>query len=121
MSRNFTNQTLIEMRLTIPTTDLEAALKAVFLRRPSKKAMLSLTAIDGMLILESDNNAGAARVPVEQSGQVILPAKTFRDVLDTYKGVPELRVEADAGGLRINAFKISVSSWNPSPTRPAGF
>lgn len=109
------------MKLTVPTIGLEAALKAVFRRMPTKKAMLSLTAIDGMLILEWEDNAGVALVPVEQIGQVTLSAKTFRKILDTYKGVPELRVEADAGGLSINAFKISVASWNPSPVRPAGF
>ena len=109
------------MKITIKTKDVEAALKAVFARVPGKKAVLTITAIDGRLLLESANNAGAMSVTVEQAGQVTLPAKTFRKVLDTYAGAPELRLEADASGLRINAFKMPVTSWNPTPALPSGF
>lgn len=58
---------------------------------------------------------------IEREGQVSLPAKTFRKVLDTYAGVAELQIDGSAEGLKINAFKMPVLSWNPTPTQPAGF
>ncbi len=109
------------MKLTIKTTDVETTLKAVFPRMPTKKAVLTITAIDGKLIMESDNNGGAVEAAVEREGQVSIPAKTFRKVLDTYAGVAELQIDGSAEGLKINAFKMPVASWNPTPARPPGF
>ena len=109
------------MKLRLKTTDVESTLKAVFARMPTKKAVLTITAIDGKFILESGNNSGAVEVAIEREGQVSLPAKTFRKVLDTYTGGAELQIDGSAEGLKINAFKMPVASWNPTPARPPGF
>ena len=109
------------MKLTIKPSQVEIALKAVFPRMPTKKAVLTITAIDGNLILGSASNRGAVETVIERPGQLQVPAQTFRKVLDTFAGVPELQIEGSANGLKINTFKMPVTAWNENPTRPPGF
>ena len=99
------------MNLTIETTELEKLLKSVFPRVPPKKAVLRLTASDGSLVLQSgDVSAGTSLVQIAREGDVSLPAKTFRQIVATYKGTPSLEIEGGYGELRLNSLRIPVSS-----------
>ena len=86
---------------------------------PPKKDQLTITAVHGKLILQSKNAGSACAANIITEGEVILPAKTFRQVLDTFAGAPELDIEASSKGLNLNLFKMPVSSFNPAPSFPS--
>jgi len=105
------------VRFSLSATGLEKLLKQIFPRVPAKNAMLCLTAMNGKLRLRSGANEAEGPADTKGQGQVTLPAKTFRKVLDTDRGTPILELEASNAGLKLNAFKMPVSSWNASPSR----
>lgn len=107
------------MKLTIATTEVETLMKRVFTRMPPKKDMLTITAVDGKLILQSKSVGSVCAANIIAQGEVKLPAKTFRQVLDTFSGAPELNIEASSAGLSLNLFKMPVSSFNPAPSVPS--
>lgn len=107
------------MKLTIATPELETLMKRVFPRMPPKNDPLTITAVGGKLILQSKNAGSACSAKVTAQGEVKLPAKTFRQVLDTFAGAPELNIEASSAGLCLNLFKMPVSSFNPAPAVPS--
>ena len=107
------------MKLTILTTEVETVMKTVFPRMPPKKDLLTITAVGGKLIFQSKTAGSACAANIITQGEVILPAKTFRQVLDTFAGAPELDIEASNNGLCLNLFKMPVSSFNPTPSVPS--
>ena len=56
---------------------------------------------------------------IRSEGAVVLIAKNFRDVLDTYKRTPELTFEGGPDGLKINItyFRTSRQTRCPSALR----
>lgn len=109
------------MKFTIHTNEVRTALKTVIARSRGKKAFLTITATDGKLIIKCGDNAWSSNTSIEGQGQLEVPAKVFQNVLDTYAGKPELQLEADASGLRLESLRMPATSWNPTPTMPSGF
>ena len=109
------------MNATIATTELQRLMKGTFFRVPTKSAVLTLTAIEGRLILCSGTGGASTAAAVTSPGEVTVSAKTFRKVLDTYEGTASVVLTASAAGLCINSFKMPISSWNPAPLVPDGF
>jgi hypothetical protein len=54
-------------------------------------------------------------------GAVTLPAKSFRELLKTYKGTRFLTFEGGPDGLRIQTFRMPVLRYDPHPKAPADF
>jgi DNA polymerase III sliding clamp (beta) subunit (PCNA family) len=103
------------MNLTIAPTQLESLTKAACSGRPKKKDNLTLTAINNRLSVECNGVVAVSDATVRVQGAVTLHAKSFRKVLDTFKGTPLLEIEASVDGLRIQNFRMGVVSYNPQP------
>ncbi len=101
--------------VTISTSVLAGLIRKVFPAIPPKKEMLKITAGDGQMIFQSTRGIASCGAFVEGAGEWSVPARTFRQVLDSFQGTPMVTLEADATGLRLNSFKMPVSHWNPTP------
>lgn len=108
------------LQVKLKAAAMQAVMKKVFPRAPVKKAVLSVTVKGGRLSLQSGTQEASIAVDSQGQGQFALPAPAFANLLSTYPGETMLELEASGAGLRVNSFRTTVSSWNPSPTLPAG-
>ena len=81
------------MNFTIAPTQLESMIKAACSARTKKKANLTLTAVKNRVSVECNGVVAVSDAMVRVQGAVTLHAKSFRKVLDTYKGTPLLEIE----------------------------
>ena len=109
------------MKFKISPAELQPILKRAFLKAPTKKTLMTITAFEGKVYCETQNAGSSGPAEVTAPGQVVLPAKAFRLVIDTYKTVPSIEIEGSAAGLRINSFKMPLTSWSPAAKVPAAF
>ena len=109
------------MKFKISPAELHPLLKRAFQKAPGKKTPITITALDGKVYCESSDAATFGLAEVIVPGQVILPAKAFRQIIETYKSVAFIEFEGSAAGLRINSFKMPITSWNPVSKVPACF
>ncbi len=108
------------MRFTLATNEFISLLKRAIPHPPSKKTALKLTALNGRLYLLCGHDSANMELAIASHGEVTVSAKTFRQVLASYQGTPTIEFEASKDGLRLNAFRMSVSNWSGSPQRPTG-
>ncbi len=101
--------------VTVPASMLGELIRKVFPAVPPQKEMLKITAGDGQITFQSTRGTASCGAFVVGAGEWSVPARTFRQVLDSFKGTPSVTLEADATGLKLNSFKMPVSHWNPPP------
>ena len=109
------------MKLTISDVELAKMAKAVFTRAPNKKANVTLTAVEGSLILRSALGGTMQGAIITAAGEVVVPAQAFVKVVESFRGTGFIEINAGADGLRLNSFKMPVLSWNPVPMMPEEF
>lgn len=109
------------MRFKIIPAELLLLMKPVFLKAPRKTTSLTITAIEGQVYLETPDSGAFGPAEVLTSGQVVLPAKSFRQIVETYKSAPMIEIEGSSAGLRINSFKMPLTAWNPKAQVPDSF
>lgn len=109
------------MKLTISAVQLHQMVKAVFPRVPQKKALVTVTLVDGSLILQTKDAGTVLGVISTANGEVIVSAKAFCGVVGTFQGTDFIEIEGSSDGLKFNAFKMPVLAWNPAPTMPKEF
>ena len=109
------------MKFKISPAELQPILKRAFLKAPTKTTLMTITAFGGKVYCESLNAGSPGPAEVSAPGQVVVPAKAFRLVIDSYKTVPFIELEGSAGSLRINSFKMPLTSWSPVAKVPASF
>ena len=106
------------MKFTIAPLQLESLIKAACSARTKKKDNLTITALKNRLSVECNGVAAASDANVSVKGAVTVPAKSFRKVLDTFKGTPLLEFEGSAEGLRIQNFRMGIVSYDSNPKQP---
>ena len=109
------------MHFKISQADLQSLLKRAFSKAPGKKTQLTITALDGNVYCETSDAGAFGPAVIIAPGQVALPAKAFRQIIDTYKTVASIEIEGSAISLRINSFKMPLTSWTPVAKVPASF
>lgn len=109
------------MKFKISPAELQPILKRSFLKAPGKMSLLTITAFEGKVYCESLNAGSSGPAEVSAPGQAVVPAKAFRQLIDTYKTVAVIEIEGSAAGLRINSFKMPLTSWSPATKVPAAF
>ena len=107
------------MKFTIAPAQLESLIKAASSARTKKKDNLTLTALNNRLSVECNGVVAASDATVSVNGAVTVHAKSFRKVLDTFKGTPLLEFEGSAEGLRIQNFRMGIVSYDSNPKQPA--
>ena len=70
---------------------------------------------DGLHLLVVGGETAGIAAPIEAEGAVVLIAKNFRAMLDTYKRTPELSFEGGANGLKINNLRMPIQKWIANP------
>ena len=80
------------MKFTIGLSDLEMLLKTLA-PRPRPKDMFTLSACAARVFIESKGDVGGVEALVFEEGAVTLPAKKFRELLETYKGRRSLKLK----------------------------
>ena len=103
------------MKFTIAPIQLESLIKAACSARAKKKDNLTITAQQNRLLVECNGVIAASDAIVSANGAVTVHAKSFRKVLDTFKGTPLLEIEGDAQGLRIQNFRMGIISYDSKP------
>ena len=106
------------MKFTIALTDLEALLRGAAVSRPRKTDTLKLSACAARVFVESKDGVAGIEALVLADGAVTLPAKSFGSVLKTYKGTKFLNFDGSSDGLQINAFRMPVILYDPTPIAP---
>lgn len=109
------------MKFTIATADIESLSRSAGVSRPRKTDTLKLFACAARVFVESKDGVAGIEALVLADGAVSLPAKSFSSVLKTYKGTKFLNFEGSAAGLQINAFRMPVISYDPTPIAPGDF
>ncbi|MDI1315602.1 hypothetical protein [Prosthecobacter sp.] len=94
------------------TTVLAGLIRKVYPAVPGKKETLKITAAHGQVAFQSSRGVARCEAEVLGAGEWTVPARTFRQVLDTFQGTASVSLEADANGMRLNSFKMPVSYWN---------
>ena len=105
------------MKFTIALADLENLVKTAA-PRPRKTDALTLSACAGRIFVESKGEIAGREALAETDGAVTVPAKQFRQVLETYQGTQTITLEGGPDGLRIGTFRMPVGRYNPAPTPP---
>lgn len=109
------------MKFTIALTDLETLLRGAAVSRPKKTDTLKLSACAARVFVESKDGVAGIEALVLADGAVTLPAKSFGSVLKTYKGTKFLNFHGSSDGLQINAFRMPIISYDPTPIAPGDF
>ena len=109
------------MKFTIALTDLESLLKGAGISRPKKTDVFTLSACAARVFVESKDGIAGIEALVLTDGAVTLPSQKFSALLKTYKGTKFLNFEGSAAGLQINAFRMPVISYDPTPIAPGNF
>ena len=109
------------MKLTIALSDLQSLLKTLA-PRPKAADTFTLSACAARVFVEFKGDIGGVEALVFEDGAAVLPTKIFRELLNTiYEGRKSITLEADANGLQIGTFRMTVASYDPSPKPPAHF
>lgn len=108
------------MKFTIALADLESLVKTAA-PRPRKTDTLKMSACAGRIFVESKGEIAGREALVEKDGAVTVPAKQFRQVLETYKGTQSLTLEGGPDGLRIGTFRMPIGRYDPAPKPPGNF
>jgi hypothetical protein len=108
------------MKFTIGLADLERLLKTMA-PRPKSTDTFTLSACAARVFVECEGDVGGTEALVFEDGAVRLPVKSFRKVLETYRGRQSLTLEASADGLCIDSFSMRVTHYQPHPRPPANF
>jgi hypothetical protein len=108
------------MKFTIALSDLESLLKTMA-PRPKSKDTFTLSACAARVFVECKGEVGGVEALVFEDGAVVLPTKSFWELLKTYKGRKSLTLEADSDGLRIGTFQMAVAHYCPNPKPPGKF
>jgi hypothetical protein len=108
------------MKFTIAVSDLASLLKAA-VPRPRTADTFTLSACAARVFVECKGEVAGIEALVFADGAVTLPARSFRELLKTYKGKRFLTFEADSDGLRIQTFRMKVLRYDPHPHPPAYF
>ncbi|MEI6605897.1 MAG: hypothetical protein WCP35_11340 [Verrucomicrobiota bacterium] len=103
------------MKFTIPPATLDSLMKNAGVAKPRKTDVFTLTACGGRVCVEFRGVTAGIVAPIRSEGAVVLIAKNFRDVLDTYKRTPELTFEGGPEGLKINNLKVPIQKWIAQP------
>ena len=106
------------MKFTIAPLALENLIKAACSARSRKADNLTITALGNRVLVECKGTGAASDAAVSVEGAVTVHAKSFRQVLDTYKGTGSLEFEASAEGLRIQNFRMGIVSYDAKPKSP---
>jgi len=107
------------MKFTIAPIKLESLIKAACSARTKNKDNLTITALKNRLSVECNGVVAASDADVSVSGAVTVHVKSFRKVLDTFKGTTLLEIEGSAEGLRLQNFRMGIVSYDSRPKLPA--
>src|SRR5438046_4122972 len=108
------------MKFSIALSDLESLLKTLA-PRPKTTDTFTLSACAARIFVECKGDIGGIEALVFEDGAVKLPAKSFRELLKTYKGRKSLTLEGGPDGLRIGTFQMPVAHYCPNPKPPGKF
>jgi hypothetical protein len=108
------------VKFTIAISDLANLLKAAA-PRPRATDAFTLSACAARVFVECKGDVAGIEALVFEDGAVTLPAKSFRELLKTYKGTRFLTFEGSADGLRIQTFRMPVLRYDRHPSPPADF
>jgi len=108
------------MKFSIALSDLENLLKTLA-PRPKAKDTFTLSACSARVFVECKGDIGGIEALVFEDGAVTLPAKSFRELLKTYKGRTSLTLEGGPDWLSIGTFRMRVAHYNPNPKPPGEF
>lgn len=103
------------MKFTIPPATLDNLMKNAGVAKPKKADVFTLAASEGRVSVEFRGVTAGIVAPIRSEGAVVLIAKNFRAVLDTYKRTPELSFEGGPDGLKINNLKVPIQKWIANP------
>jgi hypothetical protein len=103
------------MKFTIPPATLDRLMKNAGVARPNKTDVFTLSAAGEEVSVEFHGETHCIVTPIRSEGAVVLIAKNFRAVLDTYKRTPELSFEGGPDGLKINNLKVPIQKWIANP------
>lgn len=106
------------MKFVIAPDQLEGLIKAACSARGKKKDNVTITALKNRVSVECNGLVAACDAGVAVKGAFTVHAKTFRKVLDTFKGTPSLELEVTGNVLRIQNFLMGVISFDPNPVLP---
>jgi hypothetical protein len=107
------------MKFTIPPATLDNLMKHAGVAKPKKADVFTLAASGGRVSVEYRGETAGIVAPIRSEGAVVLIAKNFRAVLDTYKRTAELSFEGGPDGLKINNLRVPIQQWISIP-RTAG-
>jgi hypothetical protein len=103
------------MKFTIPPATLDSLMKNAGVAKPKKTDVFTLSASGGRVSVEFRGESAAIVAPIRSEGAVVLIAKNFRAVLDTYKRTTELAFDGGPEGLKINNLKMPIQEWIANP------
>ena len=106
------------MKFTIAPSAFENLIKAACSARSRKADNLTITALGNRVLVECKGTGAASDAAVSVEGAVTVHAKSFRKVLDTYKGTESLEFEGSPAGLRIKNFRMGIVSYDAKPKPP---
>ncbi|MBI4660028.1 MAG: hypothetical protein HY735_14405 [Verrucomicrobia bacterium] len=112
------------MKFTLEQSVLVKLVKQVGKKIPGQKRKdptLRLFACKARVFVECNQTVAGMEALVLEDGDCTLPRVQFLEILQTYRGKEHLTLEADARGLRIGSFSMSVSRYSSQVEAPGKF
>jgi hypothetical protein len=111
------------MKFTIELRRLIGMIGSLRGRERGKRtdSQLVLSACQARVFVASGGNVAGEEALVLEDGSCVLPRVRFEKVLKTFRPKPNITVEADAQGLRIERFEMEVRSYSPTSAPPDHF
>lgn len=113
------------MKFTIDRKELIRMLDEMRTKLPRRKrgnSLVTLSACAARVFVAADEwSVVKSETLVLEDGECVVPSKLFTRILESFDRQKLLTVEADAAGLRIGKFSVSVLSYSPTATPPGDF